>query len=158
MGLLGSLSWRRALRAAARLVARRGPLGRVVAAAAALFARPGTGLGGARHDAAVLLRLARATVTGRYRQLPKAGLLALTAGLVYFLNPLDLIPDVLPLLGFVDDATVLLWVARQLRKEITAFTAWEREWGGALDVEGHAVSDPALTDGLGAPDLDPPRE
>jgi len=146
------------MRAAARLAPSRGRLGRVVVAATALLQHPGTSLGAARDDAVVLLRLVRETLAGRYRRLPAAGLLAVVAGLIYFINPLDLIPDVLPMLGFADDAAILLWVTRQVRNEIASFTAWEREWGGAIDVETRQVYDPALASGATRADVAPDTE
>ncbi|MDO8649137.1 MAG: DUF1232 domain-containing protein [Candidatus Peregrinibacteria bacterium] len=35
--------------------------------------------------------------------------LLLAAGVLYGLSPIDVIPDLLPLLGFTDDATVLIF-------------------------------------------------
>jgi uncharacterized membrane protein YkvA (DUF1232 family) len=39
---------------------------------------------------------------------------ALVAALVYFVLPLDVMPDVLPLVGFTDDAAVLLTALRMV--------------------------------------------
>jgi DnaJ-domain-containing protein 1 len=36
-------------------------------------------------------------------------------GILYILNPYDLLPDVLPIRGWIDDAIVLLLVYRQIR-------------------------------------------
>ncbi len=71
----------------------------------------------------------------------------MVGGLIYLVSPLDLIPDVLPLLGFVDDAAVLFWIVRQVRRDLDDFRAWEREWGGAVDVEGTPVEPEALPPG-----------
>lgn len=54
--------------------------------------------------------------------LPRAAKIALAAAAVYLLSPVDLVPDFIPLLGYVDDlllAAVLLdgilnWVDRRL--------------------------------------------
>ena len=44
------------------------------------------------------------------------GIVALLAfALTYFLNPWDLVPDFLPLMGYIDDATVILWVCEMLK-------------------------------------------
>lgn len=140
-------AWQRALRAAGRLLGSGRNVDRLLAAAAALLAQPRTSVGGLRGDAATLVRMVRETVRGGYRRLPKRTLVAMVAGLVYFVSPLDLIPDVLPLLGFVDDAAVLFWVVRQVRRDIDEFRAWEREWGGAVDVEARPVDPEALPPG-----------
>jgi uncharacterized membrane protein YkvA (DUF1232 family) len=48
-----------------------------------------------------------------------------TIAILYFVSPIDLIPDWLPLAGFVDDAAVILFVIRQLKQDIDGFLAWE---------------------------------
>lgn len=39
--------------------------------------------------------------------LPYASIICIALGLLYFVSPLDLIPDVLPIIGYVDDVAVL---------------------------------------------------
>jgi uncharacterized membrane protein YkvA (DUF1232 family) len=51
-------------------------------------------------------RCMRDIAIGEYR-LPWKTVAALTAALAYFLAPVDAIPDLVPLAGFVDDAAVL---------------------------------------------------
>ena len=41
------------------------------------------------------------------------------AGLGYFILPIDVIPDFLPLLGFTDDVTVMMMTLNHIRKNIT---------------------------------------
>jgi len=69
-------------------------------------------------------RLAIAYATGRYR-LPVKAIVSVAAALLYFLNPLDLLPDALPVLGLTDDFAVLTWVYRNLSNELSAFESWE---------------------------------
>jgi uncharacterized membrane protein YkvA (DUF1232 family) len=82
-------------------------------------------LGAIRDDLPVLLRLARAWGRGEYRAIPWKSLVVLVAGLLYFLAPADAIPDFAPVLGFVDDAAVLAYVLRTIRKDVRAFEEWE---------------------------------
>ncbi len=51
----------------------------------------------------------------------------LLSGFLYVLCPLDLIPDVLPVIGHVDDAAVMTFVIDSIKKEMTDFTEWESE-------------------------------
>ncbi len=147
----GTSAFRRALRYAAAMVAGGRPLGRLLGAASALLGRHPSALRRVSRDAAALLRMAREALSGHYRQVPKRTLIAALAALIYLADPLDLIPDVLPMVGLLDDAMVFAWVVRQVRRDIDAFLAWEREWGGALDVDGTEVAAPsgavALPDG-----------
>ena len=42
---------------------------------------------------------------------------------VYVISPVDLLPDVMPLLGITDDATFLLLVLAMIRQEIQKYRA-----------------------------------
>ncbi len=51
-------------------------------------------------------------------------------GILYFISPIDLIPDVIPILGKVDDLLVLLWIywnyfRKAAREREGADTYWE---------------------------------
>lgn len=41
-------------------------------------------------------------------------LLYLTAGLLYFISPVDAVTDLLPVLGYIDDVAVLAWILSQI--------------------------------------------
>ncbi len=43
------------------------------------------------------------------------------AALVYFIAPLDAMPDFAPLIGFLDDMGVVAWTVRFLGREITEY-------------------------------------
>ncbi|PRY85482.1 YkvA family protein [Mongoliibacter ruber] len=47
-------------------------------------------------------------------------------GLVYFVTPLDLIPDFIPVIGYVDDLSVLLAVFGSVKDEVEEFKKWEK--------------------------------
>ena len=72
-----------------------------------------------------MLRLLRAHHRGEYDQVPDDALLWIIAALNYLVDPFDLIPDMTPLLGFVDDATVVGFVADQTRQTLDEFMIWE---------------------------------
>lgn len=46
-------------------------------------------------------RMASAYARGYYKDIPWKALMSVVAALLYFVNPLDLIPDVIPGLGFI---------------------------------------------------------
>lgn len=78
-------------------------------------------------------RLVKAYVRGDYRHVRLRSVLAVLAGLLYFITPMDLIPDVVLLLGFTDDLLVVSLVFSMLRQELAGFRAWELE-SSELDV------------------------
>ena len=69
----------------------------------------------------LLISMVRAYASGEYREMPWRALLTAAAAVVYFVNPLDLVPDFLPLLGFVDDAAVIGFVVESLREEMRRY-------------------------------------
>jgi uncharacterized membrane protein YkvA (DUF1232 family) len=83
-------------------------------------------IGAVRNDLAVMLRLARAWVAGGYRAIPWRTMVGVVAALVYFVNPVDLVPDWIQGAGFIDDAAVISLVARAIREDLNRFLDWER--------------------------------
>ena len=82
-----------------------------------------------QREGLLLWKLAKDTVTGRYRGLKKRNLFLIVAGLMYLVNPMDLLPDFLFAVGFADDIGVLMYVFRKLDGEIKAYEAWRDEEG-----------------------------
>jgi uncharacterized membrane protein YkvA (DUF1232 family) len=78
-------------------------------------------------DLRTLLRLIRAYSKKDYREVPKRTLVLAAGAVVYFVNLADLIPDVIPVIGYVDDVAVLLFVVDSISSDLDAFRAWERE-------------------------------
>jgi uncharacterized membrane protein YkvA (DUF1232 family) len=72
-----------------------------------------------------MLRLTRAYHRGEYQQVSSDGLMWIVAALNYLVDPFDLIPDQTPFIGFVDDATVVGFVADKTRQTLDDFMIWE---------------------------------
>ena len=72
-----------------------------------------------------MLRLIRAYHRGEYDQVSDDALVWIIAALSYLVDPFDLIPDNIPLLGLVDDAHVVELVTDKTRRTLDAFMAWE---------------------------------
>ena len=72
-----------------------------------------------------MLRLVRAYHRGEYDRIPDNALLWIVAALNYLMDPFDLIPDATPVLGFVDDATVVEFVTEKTRQMLDDFMTWE---------------------------------
>ena len=72
-----------------------------------------------------MLRLVRAYHRGEYQRIPDNALLWIVAALNYLIDPFDLIPDATPILGFVDDATVVEFVTDKTRQTLDDFMTWE---------------------------------
>jgi uncharacterized membrane protein YkvA (DUF1232 family) len=76
-------------------------------------------------DLTTFLRLLRSWATGRYKLLPWKSLSLVIGAVLYFMSPIDAIPDFIPAMGFVDDAFIIGWVMRNIRRDVENFREWE---------------------------------
>lgn len=72
-----------------------------------------------------MLRLIRAYSREAYPIAVDESLLWIIAALNYLVDPFDLIPDEVPFLGFVDDATVVDFAVSRARHTLDDFMVWE---------------------------------
>jgi uncharacterized membrane protein YkvA (DUF1232 family) len=108
---------------AGRLIAA-GRLPVLLFAVARKSATDGNRLGKLKDDLKLLQALCLAYWRGEYRAISPKAIVSVVAGLMYFLSPLDAIPDWIPGLGMLDDIAVLAWVMKSLETELNAFRAW----------------------------------
>ena len=88
----------------------------------------------------VLLSMIRDYISGRYREVPYWVIGAVSLALLYVLNPLDVIPDVIPGFGYLDDATVLAFCVKLVENEIVKY----KEWKAAKDKFGSGKDGPII--------------
>ncbi|MEP2026091.1 MAG: YkvA family protein [Reichenbachiella sp.] len=74
----------------------------------------------------VMIRMVKAQIAGDYREFPWRTLAMMVGALIYFVTPLDLIPDVIPILGLTDDISIVYWIYKSVQEDIEKFEAWER--------------------------------
>lgn len=84
----------------------------------------GNGFAELANHLKLLQALCLAWWRGEYRAIDSRALLAVVAALLYFVTPLDAIPDWLFGVGLVDDLAVLAWVMRTWQAELAAFEQW----------------------------------
>ncbi len=73
-----------------------------------------------------LLRLVHAWINGDYRVIPINSTLIIVAAVIYFVNPFDLIPDFIPVIGYLDDASIIAFVMKSVKGDIDKFIEWEQ--------------------------------
>jgi uncharacterized membrane protein YkvA (DUF1232 family) len=79
------------------------------------------------NDLGTLFRLIRAWVSGDYRDVPWQTIVSAIAAVLYFVNPFDLIPDFLPVIGYIDDAAIIGFVITSISSDVANFRDWERD-------------------------------
>ena len=73
----------------------------------------------------LLSRMIKAAVGGEYHGIPSSTLVGGIAVIIYFLSPIDLIPDFIPVIGLLDDASLLAWFIASIKSELDKFKEWE---------------------------------
>lgn len=79
----------------------------------------------AKNKLYTLVRMLKAYIKGEYKGIPWKTIVLITAGLIYFVNPFDLVPDMIPVAGLLDDAAIILWIFTTIGKDVEAFDNWE---------------------------------
>ena len=100
-------------------------VGRLIKAAAEKARR--SGFESERRELTDFVDLLRAWVRGEYADIAPGSKILVVAALLYFVAPLDLVPDVLLGLGFADDFAVLAYVYGIVHKEIDDFREWRAQ-------------------------------
>lgn len=56
---------------------------------------------------------------------PKKTVLVITVALLYLISPVDILPDIIPLLGFADDVAVLAFAFGLIKDDLKNYSAWK---------------------------------
>ena len=87
--------------------------------------RSGGPLGRFVDDGRLLVALVKDYWGRRYRRVPYAIVGSAVVALLYVLNPLDLMPDVLPLIGQVDDAVIIAACLALIEQDLHKYRDWK---------------------------------
>lgn len=88
------------------------------------FSRSGP-LGKFMSDIKLLFALIQDYFKGEYKSVPFWTIAAIVTALLYVLNPIDLIPDYIPGVGYVDDAFVVAACLKMVGQDIQTYKAWK---------------------------------
>ena len=75
----------------------------------------------------VLTRLTKAWRNKEYTEVSYVTVFLSVAILLYFVSPIDLVPDFIPIVGGLDDVLLLGFLLKMIDKEIERFLTWEKE-------------------------------
>lgn len=74
----------------------------------------------------LLFGIVKDWVSGDYKEVPIGSIIAIIIGLLYFVSPVDIVPDFIPG-GLVDDAIVLGLIIKQVKSDLDKYKEWLEE-------------------------------
>ena len=73
----------------------------------------------------LLLEILKQYKSGNYKTIPWRSVTSITFTLLYIINPFDIIPDILPVVGYVDDISVFMALMRLIDEDVKDFKQWK---------------------------------
>lgn len=70
-------------------------------------------------------RMLKSFTKGEYREIPWQSLTLIVVSIIYFVSPIDAIPDFLTGVGLLDDVGLIAWTMKAVASDIDAFCQWE---------------------------------
>lgn len=71
------------------------------------------------------IRMLKAFRRGQY-EIPWTTVLMIVAALIYFVMPLDMMPDFIPAAGYIDDFAVVMAIFKKVQKDVDSYQSWEQ--------------------------------
>lgn len=63
----------------------------------------------------------------KYKNLPTRTITAIIVALLYLLSPVDLIPDIIPILGLTDDVALIMFVYQLIKQDVEDYRRWKKQ-------------------------------
>ncbi|MGJ7910435.1 YkvA family protein [Neobacillus sp. LXY-1] len=82
-------------------------------------------LGGAWDKLQLLIELVSSYSKGEYKNFSKSTMLILIGAIIYFVSPIDAIPDFILGLGILDDSAVIGFTIKRLSTELDKYEEWK---------------------------------
>lgn len=85
------------------------------------------GIGKYLSDIACMVSLVRSYIKKEYTDIPIGTIISIVSTLIYILSPVDLIPDCIPVVGYLDDLALLSWVLKLIHSDVEEYKKWRIE-------------------------------
>lgn len=82
------------------------------------------GIGKYASDIKYMCAMVRDYAKRDYTDVKLSAMIAVAAALIYLVSPIDIIPDYIPVVGYLDDMAVLAYAIKVTYKEIEAYRLW----------------------------------
>lgn len=75
-------------------------------------------------DVPLLISMVRSYIRKEYKEPPLGIITCIVAALLYLVLPVDIIPDIIPIIGHIDDAAVVMFCMKQGHSDILKYVEW----------------------------------
>ena len=82
----------------------------------------------------ILVSLVRSYFKKEYTDIPIGSIIAIISALLYFLSPVDIVPDSIPFLGYFDDAAVVAACWKLVESDVNEYQKWREENGKLINL------------------------
>lgn len=79
------------------------------------------------NDIKTMVSLIRDYVAGDYKEVPWNVIAAVSGAIIYFVSPIDVIPDFIPVVGYLDDALVVSLALNFASEDLANYTRWKEK-------------------------------
>lgn len=86
-------------------------------------------------------RLIKCYASGEYRGISLQSFSLIVASVIYFVMPVDSLPDFIIGLGYLDDAALLNWTFKTVAEDIEKFIEWERQEAEIIDADYELIEE-----------------
>ena len=74
----------------------------------------------------IMVSMVRSYIKKEYKDIPIGTIIAIISALIYFVSPIDIIPDSIPFLGYFDDAAVVAACWKLVESDVDEYIKWRQ--------------------------------
>jgi len=73
------------------------------------------------------IELIKSYIKNEYKVVPTKTIISIICALIYFISPIDAITDIIPILGLIDDFSVLGFCLKSVEEDVNKYRNWKLE-------------------------------
>ncbi len=82
----------------------------------------------------IMASLLKSYIKKEYTDIPIGTIIAIISALIYFVSPIDIVPDSIPALGYFDDAAVVAACWLLVESDVNEYSTWREKNNKVLDI------------------------
>lgn len=79
------------------------------------------------EDIDLMISLVKSYIKKEYKEVPIRTILLVVASIIYLVTPIDVIPDITPIIGFSDDIFIIGLCLKSVDKDLKLYKEWKKD-------------------------------